>query len=130
MDRFGSEGMAHILIVDDQQHVRFLVRLVLEAGQHTLTEAPDGLEALQLLDQTQTPIDLILLDLLMPNLDGFEFLAILRTRPIRPPVIILSAVWNPIPDLPDYPINGELSKPFTQQKLLAAVQQTLSTSGR
>lgn len=121
--------MAHILLVDDQQHVRLLVKLVLEANQHTFSEATDGLEALQLLDQTPTPVDLILLDLLMPNLDGFEFLAILRRRSVRPPVILLTAVWNPTPDLPDYPISGELSKPFTRLKLLTTVQQTLSAEG-
>src|SRR5262245_30350506 len=102
--------MAHILIVDDQQHVRLLVKLALEAHPYTFSEATDRLEALQLLDQTITPVNLILLDLLMPNLDGFEFLAILQRRPVRPPVILLTAVWNPTSDLPDYPISGELSK--------------------
>jgi CheY-like chemotaxis protein len=115
--------MAHILIVDDQQHVRFLVKRVLETEQHSVTEASDGLQALQLLD-AKTHFDLILLDLKMPNLDGFEFLSLLRLRPIRIPVVIVSALWNPS-DLVDYPISGYLPKPFNRQKLLDIVRQLL-----
>ena len=116
--------MAHILIVDDQQHVRFLVKRVLESEAHTVTEASDGLLALQLLDEN-IHFDLILLDLRMPNMDGFEFLALLRLRPVRPRVVIVTALWNPTPDLLDYPISGHLSKPFSHQKLLDVVHHHL-----
>lgn len=118
--------MAHILIVDDQPNVRFLVRRVLEAEQHTIAEAGDGLRALQLMDKTDTPFDLILLDLRMPNLDGFEFLSLLRLRRGRPPVIVLTALWNALPNLSNYPVSGYLSKPFTRQQLLDLVHQVLN----
>lgn len=118
--------MANILIVDDQQHVRFLVKRVLEARQHTVTEASDGLEALQLLDKMHpTLFDLILLDLLMPKLDGYEFLGRLRLRGIQPLVVIVTAVWKPSPGVSDYPITGNLSKPFTRQKLIDVVEKAL-----
>jgi CheY-like chemotaxis protein len=118
--------MAHILIVDDQQHVRFLVKRVLEAQQHTVTEASDGIEALQLLDKMPpSPFDLILLDLLMPKLDGYEFLGRLRLRGVQPPVVIVTALWKPAPGVSDYPISGHLSKPFTRQKLIEIVQEIL-----
>ena len=116
--------MAHILIVDDQQHVRFLVRRVLETDQHSVAEASDGIQALRLLDEL-TPVDLILLDLLMPNLDGFEFLSLLRLRSAPPPVIVVTALWNPESDLLNYPICGYLAKPFSRQKLLSVVHHNL-----
>jgi CheY-like chemotaxis protein len=118
--------MARILVMDDQQPVRFMVRRILETDQHTVVEATDGLQALQVLGQTQNCIDLILLDLRMPNLDGYEFLALLRLRPIRPPMVILTALWKPNPTLTDYPINGYLAKPFTRQQLLDVVHRNLS----
>jgi CheY-like chemotaxis protein len=118
--------MAQILIVDDQQHVRFLVKRVLEAQQHTVTEASDGIEALKLLDNMQpSSFDLILLDLLMPKLDGYEFLRRLRLRDVQPPVVIVTALWKPVPGVSDYPISGRLSKPFTRQKLIDVVQAIL-----
>ncbi len=118
--------MAHILIVDDQQHVRFLVKRVLEAHQHTVTEASDGLEALDFLDNMQSsPCDLILLDLLMPKLNGYEFLARLGVRQGHPPVVVVTALWKPLHDSSEYPISGFLSKPFTRQKLLEVVQHQL-----
>jgi CheY-like chemotaxis protein len=112
--------MAHILVIDDQQHVRFLVKRVLETERHAVVEASDGLQALQLLDK-MPHVDLILLDLRMPNLDGFEFLALLRLRQVRPPVIILTALWNPDPDFSDDLITDYLFKPFSRQKLLDVV---------
>ena len=118
--------MARILVVDDQQPARFLVRRVLEGEHHTISEADDGLKALQLLDETSTPFDLILLDLRMPNLDGFEFLSMLRVRGIRPPVIIVTALWNMLPSMSDYQVSGYLSKPFTRQQLLDLVHQVLN----
>ena len=118
--------MGRILIVDDQQHVRFLVKRVLEAQQHMVTEATDGLEALELLDKMQAEsFDLILLDLLMPKLDGYEFLARLRLRSVYPPVILVTTLWKPMPGTSDYPLSGYLSKPFTRHKLLEVVQQIL-----
>lgn len=116
--------MAHILVVDDQQPVRFLVKRVLETEQHTVAEANDGLQALRLLDG-QIRFDLILLDLRMPNVDGFEFLALLRLRRVRPPVVIVTALWNPAPDFSDDLISDHLSKPFSRQKLMNVVQNNL-----
>jgi len=122
--------MAYILIVDDQPPARFLVRRVLESEQHTISEADDGLKALRLMDETDTPFDLILLDLRMPNLDGFEFLSMLRLRRVRPPVIVLTALWNMLPSMSDYAVSGYLSKPFTRQQLLNLVHQTLNAPAR
>ena len=118
--------MAHILIVDDQQHVRFLVKRVLETQGHTVTEACDDVEALQILDRIPaSAFDLILLDLLMPKLDGYEFLGRLLLRGLQPRVVIVTALWKPSPGVSDYPLSGHLTKPFTRQKLVDLVQEVL-----
>jgi CheY-like chemotaxis protein len=66
--------MAHVLIVDDDEDIRFTVRAMLEdLGEHTVSEAPDGPSALALL-RAATEQYVVLLDLLMPNMDGIEVL--------------------------------------------------------
>jgi CheY-like chemotaxis protein len=78
---------------------------------------------LQRLDQSETAINLILLDLMLPNLDGYEFLALLPLRPMRPPVVVLTALWKPT--LSNNAIRGHLPKPFTRQQLLDVVHRNL-----
>src|SRR5690348_10957850 len=66
--------MAHVLIVDDDEDIRFTVRAMLEdLGAHTVSEAPDGPTALALLRATDERY-VVLVDLLMPNMDGIEVL--------------------------------------------------------
>jgi|SRR5690242_10482627 len=66
--------MAHVLIVDDDEDIRFTVRAMLEdLGEHIVSEAPDGPTALALL-RSATERYVVLLDLLMPNMDGIEVL--------------------------------------------------------
>lgn len=66
--------MAHVLIVDDDEDIRFTVRAMLEdLGEHTVAEAADGPSALALL-RAAAERYVVLLDLLMPNMDGIEVL--------------------------------------------------------
>jgi CheY-like chemotaxis protein len=68
-----------ILIADDNQQIRMLVSATLRAGGYELMEASDGAQALDMA-VAERP-DLVLLDVMMPNLDGFEVLHFLRKRP-------------------------------------------------
>ena len=81
---------ATILIVDDSKTVRTMVRSALEADRHRVMEAPDGRAALAVLDQT--PADLVITDINMPEMDGFELVRALRARPAErfTPVLVLS----------------------------------------
>ena len=68
--------MFHILVVDDDKNTRRLMRAVLEAARYTVSTAADGEEALALLDREH--IDLVVLDVMMPHMDGYAFTAALR----------------------------------------------------
>ena len=79
--------MRTVLLIDDQADVREVLRLLLERDGYRAVEARDGLEALRLLRQNQP--ELIILDLLMPQMDGYEFLA---QVPAGIPLIVMSGL--------------------------------------
>src|SRR5262249_1665485 len=78
-----------VLVVDDDQDVRDAVETALELEGHRVTTATDGLAALKRLGQTE--FDAVVLDVLMPNLDGFEVCRRLRATGNRTPILILTA---------------------------------------
>ena len=119
--------MARILVVDDEYPVRFLIRKVLESVGHNVFEAASGQDALDMLRTHPDPFDLIVLDVRMPYMDGFELLPILRRQPISAhiPVIIASAHTDTIPQPLKHEISGHLLKPFTRQKLIDIVNYAL-----
>lgn len=83
--------MAHILIVDDEPHARGSVRRILEDAGHTVSEAINGLHALDWL-QNQQP-DLIVLDVIMPDMSGINVCRRIRANPFlaKLPIIFLTA---------------------------------------
>jgi CheY-like chemotaxis protein len=83
--------MPRILIVDDRPSNRELLRATLEYAGHQVAEAPDGPAALEHLHQH--PIDLVIMDIQMPGLDGYHVLALIRQVPhlATIPVIALTA---------------------------------------
>lgn len=115
--------MARILVVDDESPIRFLIHKVLESAGHTVFDAISGPDALNMLTTHDNQFDMIVLDLLMPHMDGFEFLTILRRQPCHIPVIIVSAQWNAdtISKALERAVSGHLRKPFSRQKLIDMV---------
>jgi CheY-like chemotaxis protein len=81
--------MSRVLITDDSQLTRRILRAILEASGHEVMEASNGNVALELI--VQVAPDCVLLDLLMPGMDGFEVLSTLNERGIDIPVIVLTA---------------------------------------
>ncbi len=80
-----------ILIVDDEPNVRLMLETALVSVGYAVTAASDGQGALDMLSQRGSDHDLVLLDLLMPRMDGMELLRQLRSRGIGIPVVILTA---------------------------------------
>ncbi len=83
-----------ILVVDDEAATRTLISILLQRRGFSIIEAGDGLSALQLLDTTSP--NLIILDLMMPGMDGFELCRRLRARDqtAATPILIMSAMYD------------------------------------
>ena len=81
--------MFHILVVDDDTNTRILMRAVLEGAGYAVSLAEDGQAALAVLDKTH--IDLVVLDIMMPNMDGYEFTSTLRQCNNNLPILMVSA---------------------------------------
>ena len=81
--------MSTILVVDDDADIRLLLRLELSAEGHQIVEAGDGAEALAALGAE--PLDLVLLDMMMPVVDGWEVLKTVD-RATAPPIVVITAL--------------------------------------
>jgi len=81
--------MFDIMVVDDNANTRRLMEAVLKRSGYTVHSACDGEEALSVLDHKH--IDLILLDVMMPRMDGFEFASLLRSTGVDIPIIMITA---------------------------------------
>jgi two-component system chemotaxis response regulator CheY len=118
--------MANILVVDDSALSRRILRRMLEAAGHTITEADDGMLALEqyLLDQP----DLVLLDMTMRGMHGLDVLGKLRELDPRARVIVATAdIQRSTRELVDAAGgSGFVSKPFEAERLLSAVATVLS----
>lgn len=86
--------MARVLIVDDESDARLLLGKSVRMAGHEVVFANNGWEALLVLENDRTPVSLILLDILMPGLDGARFLEILRrgAQSHSIPVIIVTCL--------------------------------------
>ena len=115
---------SQILIVDDDPDIRQVLRLLL-AGDFTLFDAPDGQSALALLRENKN-IDLVILDVMMPGMDGYATCDALREFS-NAPVLFLTAKSAESDRLSAYRSGGDdfLSKPFSKAELLAKVSSLL-----
>jgi CheY-like chemotaxis protein len=106
--------MASILIVDDEPDVRFMIRLILEHAGHQVTEAANGAMALQRI-QEKLP-DLIVTDIMMPVMNGVEFIARLRADPVMSGIPILAVTGDPERA---GEADATLAKPFVPKDMVA-----------
>jgi diguanylate cyclase (GGDEF)-like protein len=123
----GLESRPRILVVDDEPGVRQVIRVNLVMQGHEVVEAKNGAQALKLIDQNG--IDLVILDLMMPKVSGWEVLESLkeRRRSHGLPVIVLSAVTSEEAKLRAFDLGAVdyVVKPFAVGELLARVTRTL-----
>ena len=84
-----GKSMFHILVVDDDKNIRLLFRAELENAGYTVVTASDGAEALEIMDREH--VDLVVLDIMMPNMDGYEFTNTLRTAGNTIPILMVTA---------------------------------------
>ena len=113
-----------ILIADDEKEIRDLLRLYLEKDGYRVLEAENGLSAVSLLEQEE--IDMALLDIMMPKLDGYQVLKQIRERS-NIPVMILSAKNQDSDKILGLDLGADdyLSKPFNPMEAMARINSNI-----
>jgi DNA-binding response OmpR family regulator len=114
-----------ILVAEDQTDIRDLLVLNLCAAGYAVSETRDGLSALA--TQTEAPCDLLVLDLMMPGLDGLELCKTLRARGDTSPILMLTAKSTELDRVLGLEMGADdyLTKPFSLAELLARVKALL-----
>ena len=111
---------ARILVVEDDDNIRDLVDLVLSSAGYEVLTASDGAAALQVVGSVSP--DLVLLDMRMPVMDGWEFARQYRARPEpHAPIVVLTAARDAAQRAAEIHANGYLGKPFEVAELLTLV---------
>ncbi len=116
---------AKILVVDDEYKMRVLIKNFLEANGHRVIEASNGEEALNIFYATKD-IDLVILDVMMPKIGGFDVLMEMRASSSIP-VIMLTARAQECDEIMGYDIGADqyITKPFSMKVLVARVEALL-----
>jgi two-component system response regulator (stage 0 sporulation protein F) len=120
--------MAKILLVDDDETFRSMLRRTLQRAGHTVVEADDGAAAIRTLDHVAA--DLVLTDILMPGVEGIETIRTLRRNHPHLKVIAMSGGGRMTPagyldPAKAFGAVGVLSKPFDNDALFAAIAAAL-----
>ena len=116
-----------ILVVDDEQRMRTLLKDFLVKKDYEVIEAKDGEEALEIFNEMQDKLNLILLDVMMPKLDGWSVLRQIR-QTSQIPIIMLTARGEEQDELFGFELGVDeyISKPFSPKILVARVQAILN----
>lgn len=119
--------MAKILIVEDEKNMQEIIAEYLRRGGHTCFTADDGMDALLVLKSN--PMDLLILDIMMPHLDGFSVCKIARETSSLP-IIMLTAKDSEEDKLKGYDLGADdyMTKPFSPKVLLAKANALLRRS--
>ena len=117
--------MFKILVVDDDKHTRMLLRAVLEAAGYTVVTANNGEEAL--FNMEQEHIDLVVLDIMMPKMDGYEFTKVLRENNYNLPILMVSAKQLPADKRKGFLVGTDdyITKPIDEEEMLLRIKALL-----
>jgi CheY-like chemotaxis protein len=120
----GAVVAARVLVVDDESDLRFVLRRCFERAGYDVSEAGDGAAALRAVRNSRP--DLVVTDLMMPVMDGFDLIGRLRADPATAaiPIVVVSSNWELATDA-----DAGLCKPFERKELLA-VAEGLIKDGR
>ncbi len=123
--------MANILVVEDNKSLQILLRETLAKEKHTVMTADDGVDGLAIFQENV--FDLVVTDIMMPRMDGIEFIQAIRKEKTNAGIIALSGGDNPATGslLETARLMGAhvaIKKPFKRQELLDAVAAALTTA--
>lgn len=124
-----ANGRKHILIVEDDESISLGLRMNLEAEGYDVQVAADGDEGLAL--AAESGVDLVILDVMLPKMNGFEVVRQLRAKHVLVPVIMLSARGAEMDKVMGLELGAEdyITKPFGLAELLARVKAVLRRDG-
>ncbi len=117
--------MFRILVADDDKNTRRLLQAVLEAENYTVFPAENGEEALEVLDREH--IDLAVLDIMMPKMDGYEFTKTLRAAQSELPILMISAKQLPEDKRKGFLVGTDdyMTKPIDEEEMLLRIRALL-----
>jgi len=117
--------MFNIMVVDDNANTRRLMETVLKRAGYNVYSACDGEDALSLLDRRH--VDLILLDVMMPRMDGFEFAALLRNTGVNTPIIMITAKGTAMDKRQGFRVGTDdyMVKPVDDEEMLLRIAALL-----
>lgn len=117
--------MFHVLVADDDKNIRRLLRAVLEQNGYTVTTAVDGEDAMKKLEEA--PIDLLVLDIMMPKMDGYAFTKELRDARSDLPILMISAKQLPEDRHQGFLVGTDdyMTKPLDLEEMLLRIKALL-----
>ena len=121
--------MAKILVIDDEELMRELVKKMLMRDRHEVFTAQDGVDGVKQFHELNP--DLVITDIIMPNKDGYEVIKELLATNAKLPIIAMSGgrrlVTDGFDSIEKIGSKGILQKPFTQQQLREMIEIALNT---
>ena len=117
--------MFHLLVVDDDKNTRLFLTALLEEAGYTVTAASNGEEALETMDRAH--IDLVVLDIMMPKMDGYEFTRLLRESDNNLPILMVSAKQLPADKHKGFAVGTDdyITKPIDDEEFLYRIKALL-----
>lgn len=117
--------MFQILVVDDDKNTRLLLKAVLQAENYTVFTAENGADALSVMDKEH--IDLVVLDIMMPQMDGYEFTKVLRESDNNLPILMVSAKQLPADKQKGFLVGTDdyMTKPIDEVEMLLRIKALL-----
>ena len=117
--------MVNILVVDDDKNTRLFLKAVLEGAGYTVSVAEDGLRALSVMDKEH--VDLVVLDIMMPNMDGYEVARVLREADNNLPILMVSAKQLPADKRKGFEAGTDdyITKPIDDEEMLLRIKALL-----
>ena len=117
--------MFHILVADDDKNTRRLLQAVLQADGYAVTTAENGAEALEVMERET--VDLVVLDVMMPRMDGYEFTKTLREADNNLPILMVSAKQLPADRKQGFLAGTDdyMTKPIDEEEMLLRIRALL-----
>ena len=117
--------MFHILVADDDKNTRRFLQAVLEEANYTVSTARDGIQALEILEREH--IDLVVLDIMMPGMDGYEFTQTLRDVQNNIPILMPSAKQLAADRKKGFLVGTDdyMTKPVDEEEMLLRIKALL-----